>query len=143
MNFYSFLFLLFLRLGTDIGGIFLVPIHGGIWTLCTKLNEHEIEIITLKGYPEGKEKCVSYLAGVDNSRTIGVDEPRADWQHSESQTSLNPHLSRYNENVFDFNFNFFHILNKRMFYLIFIQISLIKLMRNKTELIYFKYGLNF
>lgn len=87
----------FLRPGTDRGAVFLVPVHGGIWTLCTNLNEHELRILGgEKGFPQ-VDKCVSYLAGnVDNSRTVGVDEPRADWQHSESQTSLNPNLSRYN-----------------------------------------------
>ena len=105
MNFYSFSFDYVFKAGTDRGAVFLVPVHGGIWTLCTNLNEHELLILKGEiGFPKRHEKCVSYLAGnVDNSRTVGVDEPRADWQHSESQTTLNPNLSRYNENVFDFN----------------------------------------
>lgn len=107
MNFYSFLysFVIFIKPGTDRGAVFLVPVHGGIWTLCTNLNETELLILQNEiGFPKKIKKCVSYLDGnVDNSRTVGVDEPRADWQHSESQTSLNPNLSRYNENVFDYN----------------------------------------
>lgn len=84
---------------TDRGGVFLVPMHGGIWTLCIDLNEHEIRQLARFGFPRVAQ-CVNYLAGnLDNSRTGGTDEPRADWQHSESHQPYRPHLSRYNENV--------------------------------------------
>lgn len=106
MKFYRFFLCYFFKPGTDRGAVFLVPVHGGIWTLCTNLNETELLILQNEiGFPKKITKCVSYLDGnVDNSRTVGVDEPRADWQHSESQTTLNPNLSRYNENVFDKQF---------------------------------------
>lgn len=75
-----------------------MPMHGGIWTLCINLREDEIRELANKGFP-AVAPCYNYLAGnLDNSRA-GGDEPRADWQHSESQTSLHPHLSRYNNNV--------------------------------------------
>lgn len=94
LNFFSFL-----RSGNDRGGVFLVPMHGGIWTLCINLRDDEIRELGKKGFP-AYPQCFNYLAGnIDNSRSGGVDEPRADWQHSESQTPIRPHLSRYNRNV--------------------------------------------
>lgn len=91
----TFLFLA----GNDRGGVFLVPMHGGIWTLCINLRDDEIRELGKKGFP-AVAQCFNYLAGnIDNSRSGGGDEPRADWQHSESQTPIHPHLSRYNNNV--------------------------------------------
>lgn len=88
--------------GNDRGGVFLVPMHGGIWTLCINLRDDEIRELANKGFPTVAQ-CFNYLAGnIDNSRAGGGDEPRADWQHSESQTPLHPHLSRYNNNVLNF-----------------------------------------
>lgn len=85
--------------GNDRGGVFLVPMHGGIWTLCINLRDDEIRELGKKGFP-AVSQCFNYLAGnMDNSRSGGSDEPRADWQHSESQTPIHPHLSRYNNNV--------------------------------------------
>lgn len=85
--------------GNDRGGVFLVPMHGGIWTLCINLRDDEIRELAKKGFP-AYPQCFNYLAGnIDNSRSGGVDEPRADWQHSESQSQIRPHLSRYNRNV--------------------------------------------
>lgn len=70
--------------------------HGGIWTLCINLRDDEIRELGKKGFP-AVAQCFNYLAGnIDNSRAGGGDEPRADWQHSESQTTIHPHLSRYN-----------------------------------------------
>lgn len=90
----------FLSPGNDRGGVFLVPMHGGIWTLCINLRDDEILELGKKGFP-AVAQCFNYLAGnIDNSRAGGGgDEPRADWQHSESQTPIHPHLSRYNKNV--------------------------------------------
>jgi hypothetical protein len=90
---------LFHRSGNDRGGVFLVPMHGGIWTLCINLRDDEIRELSQKGFP-AYPACFNYLAGnLDNSRSGGSDEPRADWQHSESQSPIRPHLSRYNRNV--------------------------------------------
>lgn len=91
-------FLLLLYKGNDRGGVFLVPMHGGIWTLCIDLRDDEIRELGKKGFP-AVAQCFNYLAGNVDSRSGGGDEPRADWQHSESQSPLRPHLSRYNNNV--------------------------------------------
>jgi len=73
--------------------------HGGIWTLCIDLSEHDMRLLGRVGFPRAAP-CVNYLAGsLDSSGNSGRnngEEPRNDWQHSESQTSLQPHLSRYN-----------------------------------------------
>lgn len=93
---------IYLSPGNDRGGVFLVPMHGGIWTLCINLRDDEIRELGNKGFPTVAQ-CFNYLAGnIDNSRAGGGDEPRADWQHSESQTPIHPHLSRYNNNVLNF-----------------------------------------
>lgn len=73
------------------GGAFLVPMHGGIWTLCVNLNEHETRLLSRIGYPRNKT-CDNYLAGGLEDKTdmrfegkldgMRGDEPRADWQHS-------------------------------------------------------------
>jgi hypothetical protein len=69
--------------------------------LCINLRDDEIRELGKKGFP-AYPQCFNYLAGnIDNARSGGVDEPRADWQHSESQSQsqIRPHLSRYNRNV--------------------------------------------
>ncbi|XP_049817718.1 uncharacterized protein LOC109596977 isoform X3 [Aethina tumida] len=58
---------------------FLVPMHGGIWTLCVSLTDEEIGLLGRMGFPS-VQPCVNYLSG-------GIDgikgyEPRADWQHT-------------------------------------------------------------
>lgn len=71
----------------------------GIWTLCINLKEDEIRQLRTKGFPPTVDHCYNYLSG--NAENTRNDEFRvADWQHSESQTSLQPHLSRYNNSVF-------------------------------------------
>lgn len=68
--------------------------HGGIWTLCIDLPMQELqELRRHPKFPRGAPPCVNYLAGsMENARG---EEQRNDWQHSESQTSLQPHLSTY------------------------------------------------
>lgn len=77
------------------GNIFLVPMHGGIWTLCTDLEE--IEINFLRQYDYSKPvNCENYLAGVKENHTN--DENRADWQHSEwlyTKTGAYPNASNH------------------------------------------------
>lgn len=41
--------------------VFLVPMHGGIWTLCIDLTDAEIRYLGRYGFPHGT-KCISYLA---------------------------------------------------------------------------------
>lgn len=74
--------------------LFLVPMHGGIWTLCIDLPLHEIqELRRHPKFPRSAPTCLNYLAGsTENARG---EEQRNDWQHSESQTTLQPHLSTY------------------------------------------------
>lgn len=79
-----------------------MPLHGGIWTLCINLSDDEIKQLRSKGFPS-IDHCFNYLASNENLRNN--DESRPDWQHSESQTSLRPHLSRYN-NVLSISFSF-------------------------------------
>jgi hypothetical protein len=82
------------------GGIFLVPMNGGIWTLCVDLNDQELRQLGRWGFPRAT-KCINYLAGnnTELDAESRLEEPRAIWQHSEFQTPLHPHLSRYNNNV--------------------------------------------
>lgn len=77
------------------GGVFLVPMHGGIWTLCVDLTIHEMRLLGRVGFPRAVQ-CANYLAGNTIEAHHNGDETRNDWQHSEFQTSLHPHLSRYN-----------------------------------------------
>lgn len=78
------------------GGVFLVPMHGGIWTLCVDLTIHEMRLLGRVGFPRAVP-CANYLAGNAIEAHHNGDETRNDWQHSEFQaTSLHPHLSRYN-----------------------------------------------
>ncbi|KAG5681906.1 hypothetical protein PVAND_011310 [Polypedilum vanderplanki] len=69
----------------DRGGVFLVPMHGGIWTLCINLNEDEIKQLHEKGFPTVKH-CFNYLSSnSDNSRN---EEQRPDWQHRMQNLSI-------------------------------------------------------
>ncbi|KAH8295305.1 hypothetical protein KR018_009924 [Drosophila ironensis] len=74
--------------------VFLVPMHGGIWTLCIDLPMQQLqELRRNPKFPRGAPPCVNYLAGsMENTRG---EEQRNDWQHSESQVTLQPHLSTY------------------------------------------------
>jgi hypothetical protein len=72
--------------------------HGGIWTLCMNLEEHEYRQLISNGLPTKNHLCVNYLAGdgADENKKLPEDV-RTDWQHSESP--LQPHLSRYTKCV--------------------------------------------
>ncbi|XP_045476790.1 uncharacterized protein LOC123682286 [Harmonia axyridis] len=64
---------------------FLVPMHGGIWTLCVSLTSEEIELLGEIGFPPVIQ-CVNYLSGgLDGMRGY---EPRADWQHRMQNLSI-------------------------------------------------------
>ncbi|XP_037943166.1 probable serine/threonine-protein kinase nek3, partial [Teleopsis dalmanni] len=78
--------------------VFLVPMHGGIWTLCIDLPLPELqELRRNPKFPRGAPPCVNYLAGsMENARG---EEQRNDWQHSESQTTLQPHLRMQNLSI--------------------------------------------
>ncbi|XP_053679846.1 uncharacterized protein LOC128730755 isoform X1 [Anopheles nili] len=79
-------------------GVFLVPMNGGIWTLCIDLTAEEIRTMSNDGFPQ-VEQCVNYLAGTMESAQGNDEDARADWQHSESQASLHPHLRMQNLSI--------------------------------------------
>ncbi|XP_059048591.1 uncharacterized protein LOC131843851 [Achroia grisella] len=63
------------------GSTFLVPMNGGIWTMCVSLEEEEVSILSRAGFPT-QPLCTNYLANNDD------DEPRADWQHRMQNLSI-------------------------------------------------------
>lgn len=64
---------------------FLVPMHGGIWTLCVALTDEEIDLLGNVGFPPVLQ-CVNYLSGgLDGMRGY---EPRTDWQHRMQNLSI-------------------------------------------------------
>ncbi|XP_061508760.1 uncharacterized protein LOC11175743 isoform X2 [Anopheles gambiae] len=79
-------------------GVFLVPMNGGIWTLCIDLTAEEIREMSNDGFPQ-VDQCVNYLAGTMESAQGNDEDARADWQHSESQASLHPHLRMQNLSI--------------------------------------------
>ncbi|XP_028027101.1 uncharacterized protein LOC114240669 [Bombyx mandarina] len=62
-------------------GTFLVPMNGGIWTMCVSLEEEEATILSRVGFPK-EPVCTNYLADSD------YEEPRADWQHRMQNLSI-------------------------------------------------------
>ncbi|XP_050308583.1 uncharacterized protein LOC126744991 [Anthonomus grandis grandis] len=64
---------------------FLVPMHGGIWTLCLSLTEEDIALLSTIGFPT-VQPCVNYLSGT--SEGLRGFEPRADWQHRMQNLSI-------------------------------------------------------
>ncbi|CAH1115907.1 unnamed protein product [Phaedon cochleariae] len=64
---------------------FLVPMHGGIWTLCVSLTDEEINLLGRVGFPSLRS-CVNYLSGgIDGIRSY---EPKTDWQHRMQNLSI-------------------------------------------------------
>ncbi|XP_043494843.1 uncharacterized protein LOC122519462 isoform X5 [Polistes fuscatus] len=55
-------------------GSFLVPMHGGIWTMCVSLSEDEIRLLGQVGFPQ--ERCINYLTPDE-----AHEEIRAAWQN--------------------------------------------------------------
>ncbi|XP_045772221.1 uncharacterized protein LOC123872120 isoform X2 [Maniola jurtina] len=58
------------------GGTFLVPMNGGIWTMCVSLEDEEVSILSRAGFPK-EPLCTNYLADDED------EEQRGDWQHRE------------------------------------------------------------
>lgn len=75
-------------------GVFLVPMYGGIWTLCKDLTNQEMRILREVHGLQRSDACENYLK--EGCKRNGMEEIPNDFQHSESQSSLQPHLSRYN-----------------------------------------------
>lgn len=68
--------------------IFLVPMHGGIWTLCIDLSENEMRQLGSYGFPNAA-KCISYLA--ENADSNASDEYS---QHGSYQATRRPSMSK-------------------------------------------------
>lgn len=70
--------------------VFLVPMHGGIWTLCIDLSESDLKRLGHVGFPH-TTKCISYLA--DTMINIAVDD--VNWQHNDVEVYVHPHMSKF------------------------------------------------
>lgn len=69
----------------DSAMAFLVPMHGGIWTLCLSLQAEDMLLLQQVGFPP-IQSCVNYLAdGIDGVRGYA---PRSDWQHRMQNLSI-------------------------------------------------------
>ncbi|XP_055637125.1 uncharacterized protein LOC129775910 isoform X2 [Toxorhynchites rutilus septentrionalis] len=68
--------------------VFLVPMNGGIWTLCVDLTAEEIRSLSIDGFPQVNQ-CVNYLAGnTDSAQTNEENNARAEWQHRMQNLSI-------------------------------------------------------
>lgn len=89
LQYIRIIFFSFDFLGHDrIDNIFLVPMHGGIWTLCIDLSEHEMRQLGPYGFPNAV-KCISYLA--ENTDTSASDEYS---QHGSYPTTRRQSMSK-------------------------------------------------
>ncbi|KAL7033551.1 hypothetical protein ACKWTF_007639 [Chironomus riparius] len=86
-----------LKSNPENGGVFFVSMHGGIWSLCFNLKEEEIVRLRPKGFPN-VNLCFNYLTQ-NSENTKNDDLKLPDWQHVESQTSLQPHLRMQNLSI--------------------------------------------
>lgn len=71
------------------GGVFLVPMHGGIWTMCIDLTEDEIREIGEHGFPR-PATCIKYLADAE-----ALEPEVKDWRQIETQPVLHPQISKF------------------------------------------------
>lgn len=76
--------------------------HGGIWTLCIDLTEHEMRELGRFGFPY-TTKCVNYL--IENNEHIRNDETKFDNPHVDYQLTRRPSLSKQLLKSFIFIFN--------------------------------------
>lgn len=91
-NFLPSLILFFPLLDNNVasrGGVFLVPMHGGIWTMCVDLTDDELRILGKHGFPRAA-KCLNYLAVA----TAEQELVNRDWQHAETLHPLHPQISK-------------------------------------------------
>ncbi|GFG31706.1 hypothetical protein Cfor_04845 [Coptotermes formosanus] len=66
----------------DEVAVFLIPMHGGIWTLCVSLTEEQRQLLQKVGFTQ--IRCMNYL---DSEITKG-EEGRTDWQHRMQNLSI-------------------------------------------------------
>ncbi|XP_055374991.1 uncharacterized protein LOC129607828 isoform X2 [Condylostylus longicornis] len=76
--------------------IFLIPLYGGIWTLCMDVTHKEIRLLRERArYRHGL--CSSYLnISIERSRR---EEMRGDWSHNDAQASIQPHMRMQNLSI--------------------------------------------
>uniref|UniRef100_A0A336M2S7 CSON009461 protein n=1 Tax=Culicoides sonorensis TaxID=179676 RepID=A0A336M2S7_CULSO len=79
----------------DRGGVFLVPMHGGVWTMCIDLTQDEIRQISERGIP-GPNTCVKYLADAEN---LEEEVEIKDWRQIETQPALHPQIRMQNLSI--------------------------------------------
>ncbi|XP_014213014.1 uncharacterized protein LOC106642686 [Copidosoma floridanum] len=60
---------------------FLVPMHGGIWTMCASLTDEEIKLLAQVGFPQ--ERCINYLSPDEAHEGM-----RAAWQNRMQNLSI-------------------------------------------------------
>lgn len=72
------------------GNYFFVPSHGGIWTLCHDLEEHEVQQLRQYGFPR-RTKCISYLD--ESSEYARAEEMKNEIGHGEYAPGRRPSLS--------------------------------------------------
>ncbi|XP_073974313.1 uncharacterized protein isoform X2 [Rhodnius prolixus] len=74
------------ELGKEVAGLFLLPMHGGIWTLCPALAE-ELRILKKMGLPD--VKCVNYLdQNAQFENEFILEDIKGDWQHRMQNLSI-------------------------------------------------------
>ncbi|XP_063710095.1 uncharacterized protein LOC134838483 [Culicoides brevitarsis] len=80
---------------TDRGGVYLVPMYGGIWTMCVDLTGDEIREISERGIPT-KSVCVNYLKSDEED---DEDEEKKNWREYEMQPALHPQIRMQNLSI--------------------------------------------
>ncbi|CAH0391460.1 unnamed protein product [Bemisia tabaci] len=68
--------------GDTTASVFLVPMNGGIWTLCISLTEEQLRLLETVGFSH--DGCTNYLS----QELIKGDEIKADWQHRMQNLSI-------------------------------------------------------
>ncbi|KAI5698901.1 hypothetical protein M8J75_013582 [Diaphorina citri] len=67
-----------------VSTIFLVPMHGGIWTMCVFLTEEQINLLENVGFL--RTRCTNYL--YPEFDLVREDDVKADWQHRMQNLSI-------------------------------------------------------
>ncbi|XP_067005904.1 uncharacterized protein [Anabrus simplex] len=68
--------------GNQQPSVFLVPMHGGIWTLCVSLTDDQRQLLKQVGFTQ--RQCINYLA----PEMARGEESRPDWQHRMQNLSI-------------------------------------------------------
>uniref|UniRef100_A0A8D9ETI7 Uncharacterized protein n=1 Tax=Cacopsylla melanoneura TaxID=428564 RepID=A0A8D9ETI7_9HEMI len=67
-----------------VSTVFLVPMHGGIWTMCVFLTEEQISLLENVGFL--RTRCTNYL--YPEFDVLREDDVKADWQHRMQNLSI-------------------------------------------------------